>query len=50
MPNVIVTPHNSTVSAGKNQREAEVFLENLGHWCRHEPLFNVVKSLGTGEE
>jgi phosphoglycerate dehydrogenase-like enzyme len=45
MENVIVTPHNSTVSSGKNRRETEVFLENLGRWARGEALLNVVARL-----
>jgi D-2-hydroxyacid dehydrogenase (NADP+) len=50
IPNVIVTPHNSTVSAGKSRREADVFLENLERFCRGEPLFNVVTNLGGSED
>jgi phosphoglycerate dehydrogenase-like enzyme len=45
MPNVIVTPHNSTVSAGNRRRQAEIFLDNLRRWGRGEPLTNLVVSL-----
>ena len=45
LPNVIVTPHNSTVSASKYQREAEVFLDNLARWAGGAPLTNLVTAL-----
>jgi phosphoglycerate dehydrogenase-like enzyme len=45
MENVIVTPHNSTVSASKSRRESEVFFENLGRWARGDALLNLVTTL-----
>jgi D-2-hydroxyacid dehydrogenase (NADP+) len=41
LPNVIVTPHNASASSGNEQRCAEMFIANFGHWLRGEPLFNV---------
>lgn len=40
MPNVIVTPHNASVSSGNDRRSAEIFLVNLEKWARGEPLLN----------
>lgn len=40
LPNVIVTPHNASVSAGNDRRSAELFLVNLEKWARGEPLLN----------
>ena len=34
MPNVIVTPHNSTAALGNDQRVYEIFVENLSRWSR----------------
>jgi phosphoglycerate dehydrogenase-like enzyme len=42
MPNVIVTPHNSAVASGNDQRVYEIFMDNLGRWHRGEPLLNEV--------
>jgi phosphoglycerate dehydrogenase-like enzyme len=41
LPNVIVTPHNASASKGNEQRCAEMFIANFGHWLRGEPMFNV---------
>jgi phosphoglycerate dehydrogenase-like enzyme len=43
MPNVIVTPHNSSASLGNDERVYEVFLDNLSRWLRGEALMNEVK-------
>jgi D-2-hydroxyacid dehydrogenase (NADP+) len=40
LPNVILTPHNASVSAGNDRRSAEIFLANLERWARGEPLVN----------
>jgi phosphoglycerate dehydrogenase-like enzyme len=40
MPNVIVTPHNCSASAGNFERGVEIFLRNLEHYLRDEPLEN----------
>jgi len=40
LPNVILTPHNASVSAGNERRSAELFLQNLEKWARGEPLLN----------
>jgi D-2-hydroxyacid dehydrogenase (NADP+) len=41
MPNVIITPHNASASQGNETRCAEMFVANLGHWLRGEPMSNV---------
>jgi phosphoglycerate dehydrogenase-like enzyme len=41
-PNVIITPHYAGVHPGYEEEAFAVFLENLGHWTRGEPLANVV--------
>jgi D-2-hydroxyacid dehydrogenase (NADP+) len=43
MPNVIITPHNSSISTGNEARVLEYFFENLGRWGRGEPLVNEVR-------
>lgn len=42
LPNVIVTPHTSWSSARALDRSIELFCRNLQHFCRAEPLENVV--------
>jgi phosphoglycerate dehydrogenase-like enzyme len=42
LPNVIVTPHASSISAGSQARQAEMFLANLARFARGEPLADVV--------
>ena len=41
LPNVIVSPHNASASAGNEKRCAEMFIANFGHWIRGESMFNV---------
>lgn len=36
-----VSPHNAAASTGNEKRCAEMFIANLGHWARGEPMFNV---------
>lgn len=43
LPNVIVSPHTAGFSDGIFKRMDQVFLKNLEHWQKDEPLFNVVK-------
>ncbi|MBI3043037.1 MAG: D-2-hydroxyacid dehydrogenase [Betaproteobacteria bacterium] len=43
MPNVLVTPHNSSAAAGNDERVLEIFLDNLGRWQRGAPLLNEVQ-------
>jgi phosphoglycerate dehydrogenase-like enzyme len=43
MPHVIVSPHDAGASSGNAARVSELFLRNLGHWARGEPLQNEVK-------
>jgi phosphoglycerate dehydrogenase-like enzyme len=44
---VIITPHNSWSTPHLKAREARLFLDNLRHYVRGEPLRNVVnKELG----
>ena len=40
MPNVLVTPHSASVSAGNSDRQVAIFLRNLAHWARGDPLEN----------
>jgi len=40
VPNVIVTPHNASASAGNDGRAADVFAANLVKWVRGETLLN----------
>lgn len=42
MPNVVVTPHNSWSTPYLRQREAELFLDNLGRYLRQAPMRNVI--------
>ncbi len=42
LPNVILTPHNSWSSPHIQEREIELFLENLRRYVSGEPLLNVV--------
>jgi len=42
MENVIITPHNSWSTPHMKEREATLFLDNLGRYLRGEPLRNVV--------
>ena len=41
LPNVIISPKNATASSGNEQRYADMFIANFGHWIRGEPMFNV---------
>jgi phosphoglycerate dehydrogenase-like enzyme len=40
MPNVIVSPHSASASAGNDARAAEIFAENLRRFARGQPLLN----------
>lgn len=42
LPNVILSPHASHVSAGSAERQAERFLANLRRYLRGEPLTDLV--------
>jgi phosphoglycerate dehydrogenase-like enzyme len=42
IPNVIVTPHNSSISQGNEARTWEFFLHNLDAWLGGEPMRNEV--------
>jgi phosphoglycerate dehydrogenase-like enzyme len=47
MPQVLVSPHMSADTVGWRDDLAALFVDNLGRWCRGEPLLNVVdKQLG----
>ena len=46
LPNVIVSPHASHVSAGSADRQAERFLANLARYLRGEPLVDGVSAAG----
>jgi len=43
MPNVLITPHNSSAAAGNDERVLAIFLDNLGRWHRGEALVNEVE-------
>jgi D-2-hydroxyacid dehydrogenase (NADP+) len=43
LPNVLVTPHNSSAAAGNQERVLGIFLDNLARWQRGAPLLNEVK-------
>jgi len=42
LPGVIISPHNSAVSAGNDLRATEIFIENVRRWCIGETLHNEV--------
>jgi phosphoglycerate dehydrogenase-like enzyme len=42
MPNVIVTPHNSSISKGNDRRAADFFFRNLAAWAKDEAMINEV--------
>ena len=42
LPNVLVTPHNSSAATGNDERVLEIFLDNLARWHRGAPLVNEV--------
>ena len=47
LDNVIITPHVAGMLEGNRDRVSEILLENLEHFCKGEPLKNVVdKKLG----
>jgi phosphoglycerate dehydrogenase-like enzyme len=41
-PRVLLTPHTSNAGTGMRARSEAIFLENLQHMLRHEPLVNQV--------
>ena len=43
LPNVIISPHDSAASTGNAARVSELFLRNLEHWLRGQPLHNEVR-------
>lgn len=45
MPNVIVTPHNASASAGNEARINAIFLDNLLRWTRNQPLVNEISRI-----
>ena len=42
LPNVIVSPHDSSPSQGNGARADAIFLEELGNWLRGEPVTRLV--------
>lgn len=42
LPNVLVTPHNSSSSIGNERRVFDAFLRNLEHWKNNQPLAHEV--------
>ena len=45
LPNVVVTPHNSSASAGNEARVNAIFLDNLRRWKHNQPLVNEVTGI-----
>ncbi len=45
LPNVLVTPHNSSASAGSEARINAIFVDNLERWQRQQPLRNEVTKI-----
>jgi phosphoglycerate dehydrogenase-like enzyme len=45
LPNVIVSPHNASASTGNEARCAQMFIANMGHWLRGEPMLNLQRDL-----
>jgi phosphoglycerate dehydrogenase-like enzyme len=43
LPNVILTPHNASVSDGNDRRSVDIFIANLERCARGEPMANVFK-------
>ena len=41
-PNVVIPPHVAGNSPGSHERRRGVFIENIGHFVRNEPMRNVV--------
>ncbi len=44
LPNVLVTPHNSSAASGNVARITAIFLDNLGRWARGEALRNEARA------
>jgi phosphoglycerate dehydrogenase-like enzyme len=40
LPNVVLSPHNASASAGNDDRATRIFLANLASWARGGPLQN----------
>ncbi len=45
MPGVLITPHNSAVSSGNDDRAVEIFLDNLVRWHAGRSLTNHVTAI-----
>ena len=44
LPNVVLSPHNASASAGNDARATAMFLHNLGLRARDEPMRNEVSA------
>ena len=44
LPNVLVTPHNSSVATGNARRVYDIFVDNLGRWKKGDPLANEIRT------
>lgn len=42
LPNVLLSPHNSSAASGNDRRVYDIFLGNLGRMARSEALVNEV--------
>lgn len=45
MPGVVITPHNSAVSSGNDDRVVDIFLDNLVRWHDGKPLTNHITAI-----
>jgi phosphoglycerate dehydrogenase-like enzyme len=42
LPNVLVTPHNSSSSIGNERRVFDAFVHNLEHWKNNQLLIHEI--------
>ena len=45
LPNVLISPHNATLTPAEGKRIAELFAENAGRLLDRRPLRNVVNTV-----
>ena len=45
MPGVLMTPHNSAVSSGNDDRAVEIFLSNFTRWHVGQPMTDHVTTI-----
>jgi phosphoglycerate dehydrogenase-like enzyme len=42
LPNVMISPHNASASAGNDDRATRIFLANVVNWAQGRPLQNEI--------